>query len=116
LLPAYPLIHRDELSFDRFQQNSDRLFRLTCEVIDKQAGRDMVYGEAAAVQGPAFKAEIPEVEDFIRTYEQDFVVKHGAESFNQKIMWADENFFQVFSFHCFQGIPNMHCPILILLY
>ena len=64
---------KDEWSFDRFQEKKDQLFRITCEVIDKNIGRDQTYGEAAAVQGPAFKEGIPEIEDFVRTYEANFL-------------------------------------------
>ncbi len=97
------LYTRDERSFDRFQQNKDRLFRVTCEVVDKLYDRDVKYGGAAAVQGPAFEKEIPEVESFVRTYEQDFVVKNARESFTEKGTWVDENFFQVFSFPLISG-------------
>ena len=97
------LYTKDELSFDRFQQNSKQLFRVTCEVIDKQNDRDTKYGLAAAVQGPAFKKEIPEVEDFVRIYENNFVIKSGAESFDQAATWVDENFFRVFSFPLLYG-------------
>jgi putative ABC transport system permease protein len=100
------LYTKDELSFDRFQQKKDRLFRVTCQVIDKKNGRDTRYGEAGAVQGPAFKNGIPEVEDFVRTYEQDFLVRNAGESFDVKGTWVDKNFFQVFSFPLLSGNPE----------
>jgi len=94
---------RDELSFDRFQEKKDQLFRVTCEVIDKKIGRDQTYGEAAAVQGPAFKDGIPEVEDFVRTYETNFLTRSNGEIFDQKALWVDENFFKIFSFPLVYG-------------
>ena len=72
------LYAEDELSFDRFQQNKNQLFRVTCEVVDKSNGSDTKYGEAAAVQGPVFKKEVPEVKGFVRTYEQDFVTRNAG--------------------------------------
>ncbi|HEV8506640.1 MAG TPA: ABC transporter permease, partial [Chitinophagaceae bacterium] len=74
------------------------LFRVTCEVIDKKIGRDQIYGEAAAVQGPAFKDGIPEIEDFVRTYEANFLARSTGEIFDQKALWVDKNFFKIFSF------------------
>ena len=99
------LYTKDELSFDRFQQKKDRLYRISCEIIEKQHGMDKRYGLAGAVQGPAFKEEIPEVEAFVRVNEDDFIVKKNAETFNQKAVWVDKNFFSVFSFPLLSGNP-----------
>ena len=97
---------KDELSFDRFHDKNERLFRVTCEVIDRKAGRDQIYGESAAVQGPAFKNAIPEIEDFVRVYERKYLVISGNESYEENALWVDKNFFSVFSFPLIYGDPG----------
>jgi len=94
---------KDELSFDQFQQHKNRLFRITCEVVDKKNSRDQTYGLAAAVQGPAFKNGIPEIEEFTRVYESNFLLRANNESFNQQALWVDKNFFSTFSFQLVSG-------------
>jgi putative ABC transport system permease protein len=97
------LYTKDELSFDRFQAKKDQLYRLTCRVIDPAKGRDVIYGEAGAVQGPAFKDAIPEIQEYVRTEELPVTVKSGSEAFTEKVTWVDRNFFSVFTFPLIYG-------------
>ena len=96
------LYTKDEVSYDRFHANKDQLYRLTCRVIEKD-GRNQKFGIAHMIEGPSFKAEIPEIKDYTRVSEEDFVVKRGAATFNEKAIWADDNFFSVFSFPLISG-------------
>src|SRR5580693_1111243 len=59
------LYTKDEVSYDRFHEKKDQLFRLTCRIIGND-GKEFKYGLAAMVEGPAFKQEIPEIKDFVR--------------------------------------------------
>lgn len=97
------LYTRDELSFDRFQKNSKDLYRITCRIVDKVHGRDDKYGISAMVEGPAFKAAIPEIRSYVRTMGADFVCRKGTETFNQKATYVDDEFFGVFSFPLLAG-------------
>ena len=99
------LYAKDELSFDRFQQNKDNLYRITCRIAEKQRQRNDRFGMSGMVQGPSFKRNIPEVQAFVRTSEQPFILRHGGETFNQKATWVDDNFFSVFSFPLLAGSP-----------
>src|SRR6185437_4636026 len=56
---------RDELSFDRFHAQQDRIYQLTC-LRSEQDGSAKKFAIAALVQGPAFKQEIPEIQASIR--------------------------------------------------
>ncbi len=96
------LYTKDELSFDRFHAKKNQLYRLTCRIIEKD-GRQQKFGIAHMIEGPSFKAAIPEIKEFTRVSEEDFFVKRGAEIFNEKAIWADDNFFSVFSFPLVSG-------------
>jgi putative ABC transport system permease protein len=100
------LYTKDETSFDRFQTQKDRLYQLTCQISRKDGTSDK-YGMGAMVQGPAFKKEIPGIEEYVRVNNYwEVVVKKGNETFNEKITWADENFFTLFSFPLVSGNPK----------
>src|SRR5690348_3287893 len=60
------LYTKDEVSYDRFQAKKDQLFRVTAEMTDKDGHSVFKAGKTGAVQGPAFKREIPEVQEYVR--------------------------------------------------
>jgi putative ABC transport system permease protein len=99
------LFAKDELSFDRFHEQKDKLHLLTCKIVEKN-GTERNFGVTSMVQGPGFKAEIPEIEEFVRVQGRDYVVKKGNETFNENITAVDENFFSVFSFPLIEGNPK----------
>ena len=99
------LYTKDEVSYDRFHEKRDQLFRLTCNINDND-GTVRKYGIAAMVEGPGFKDEIPEIKDFVRVKDDEFIVKNGKEAFNEKALYVDENFFSVFSFPLISGNPK----------
>ena len=95
---------RDELSFDRFHAQQDRIYQLTC-LRSEQDGSAKKFAIAALVQGPAFKQEIPEIQASIRVNPKDIVIKRGNDVFNERVTWADANFFSVFTFPLLSGNP-----------
>ncbi|NIJ51811.1 ABC transporter permease [Dyadobacter arcticus] len=98
------LYTKDEVSFDRFQVNRDQLYRIKVTVPDEKEMRTM--GSTNAVHGPGFKQEIPEIKAFVRAQTNSFVVKKGAELLNEDIVFADDNFFTVFSMPLLSGDPK----------
>lgn len=99
------LYTKDEVSYDRFHANGDQLYRITCKIVEDK-GDERKLGISAMVQGPAFKAAIPEIKEFVRVQENNFTVKRGNESFEDKAVWVDDNFFSVFSFPLITGDPK----------
>jgi putative ABC transport system permease protein len=98
------LYSKDELSFDRFQANKDRLYRIKVRMDDANGSR--ILGSTNAVHGPTFKAEIPEIKEVVRTQSNAFVVKMGNDLLNQDALFADDNFFTVFSMPLLSGNPE----------
>jgi putative ABC transport system permease protein len=97
------LYTKDEASYDGFHAQKKDLYRLTCSIIGKEDKVENKYGIAAMVQGPAFKEGIPEIKEFVRVQDRDFIVKKGNETFNDEAVWVDQNFFSVFSFPLIEG-------------
>jgi len=99
------LYTKDEVSYDRFHSNIDNIYQLTCTRIEKD-GKEEKFAIAAMVEGPAFKKEVPEINEFVRVKRESLTIKNNGEIFNENIVWADENFFRVFSFPIISGDPK----------
>ncbi len=95
-----------ELSYDQFHQHADRIFRV----------RNDRYKHGQAVQqgavtypavSLALKRDFPEVEGFVRLapwIADHTVFKHQGSVFREKkLLFADKDFFTVFSFPLLQG-------------
>ncbi|WP_229311086.1 ABC transporter permease [Larkinella soli] len=98
------LFVQDEVSFDRFQERGDRLYRLVYHYTsaDRPDGRSSLSGYP---QGPAFTREVPEVEAFCRMHGWEMLVRKGTEGIYQRVMYVDSTFFRLFSFGLLAGDP-----------
>lgn len=93
----------DELSYDKFHENHNRIFRVTTHI----RLNDVNYDEASS-QFPAaaaLKAEFPEVAQAVRIFPQDVVLEQADKRFEEHLLFADENLFDVFSFYLILGDP-----------
>jgi putative ABC transport system permease protein len=99
------LYTKDELSYDRFHDKAEHIYQLTCNRIEKN-GTSEKFAIAAMVQGPAFKREVPEIEQFVRVSPKNLILKIGNSSFNESITWVDQDFFSLFSFELKAGQPE----------
>ncbi len=96
---------RDELSFDRFHTNADTLYRV--EEDQHYSGKIFHVNVTPFPVAPAFKAEIPEVQDATRlSWNMVFVARYGDKVFLQDdILAVDPAFLQMFSFPLLKGDP-----------
>lgn len=91
----------DELSYDKFHEKSDRIYRVTTHL----RLSDVEYNEATS-QFPAakaFQSEFAEVEEAVRIYPVDLILESGDKKFQEHMLFADENFFKIFSFKLIHG-------------
>ena len=98
---------QDELSYDRFHEKADRIFRV-CTIIDLK-DRYMNFASTAHVQGPMFIDEFPEVESYVRFnyYGSRRVIRYKDREFaEEKFIWVDSSIFEVFSFNLLKGNPE----------
>jgi len=95
----------DELSYDRFNVNRDSIYHLTATFTSPK-GEVRHISSTGQVHGPNFKREIPELQEFVRIQGGDFTIKKGSDVFDQDALYADSNFFSVFTFPLLQGDPK----------
>jgi putative ABC transport system permease protein len=96
-----------ELSYDRFQEKGDRLYRVS--VVVRKNG--IVGGESPQFVpplGPAMKAEFPEVEDYARLSTlRPAYISHDERALKvEGVAFADSSFFNLFSFKLLSGDPR----------
>jgi len=94
----------DELSFDRFHDNGDRLYKVVCSDLlanDK-------YAVTTPALAPALEQEFPEVVAATRYYEPgNIVVKYGdKKSLEDDVAFVDPQFLVMFSFPLMRGNPQ----------
>ena len=96
------LYTKDEISFDRFHTKQSRIYRV---VQTMQVGQDHSdkLGITMAPLGPAYAQNIPSIEKFVRINETETIVKRGNELFNEKPLFVDPDFFNLFSFDLREG-------------
>jgi putative ABC transport system permease protein len=91
-----------EMSYDKFNINAGRIVRATMEY--KQAETVNAVATTGTKPGPEFKRKFPLVEEYVRTFISSSVVKKGDKIFSEpRMLFADEPFFKVFSFHLVKG-------------
>src|SRR6266700_844429 len=69
----------NELGYDRFNKNADRIARLTMQFDEGGKQKVAVTGTKA---GPQLKRMFPQVESFVRLINDDPVVKNGDRMYN----------------------------------
>ncbi len=99
-----------ENSYDSFYQSNKDLYRI---VVDAQREGDDAYKSpySFSAQGPTAMEEIPEVEGFVRITTSSDVTLSTDDNNKQSICvnnyyYADDNFFELFSFPLIQGVAN----------
>ncbi len=100
------LFIRDELSYDRFHTQGNQIYRMALE--RKYPGRSTFYAMIPQSVGEAARKEFPEVQEVVRLFQDrdrgTVVVRIQDRIFEENdVLFADENFFQVFSFRMLKG-------------
>ncbi|WP_339812087.1 ABC transporter permease [uncultured Imperialibacter sp.] len=93
----------DELSFDRFHANGDRIFQMLVNS-EYPDGSIETYGATPAKLKAVIESQIPEVELATQySMETELLVKHESNAFNESGIYADPALFEVFSFPIVRG-------------
>jgi len=98
----------DELSFDRYHRNADRIFRVS----KSSEGAEIPnFVGTPPPLGPALKNQFPGVEDFVRfdpvLFRNKILFTYGEKSFyEERFFLADPNLFEVFDFQLIRGDPH----------
>lgn len=99
----------DEFSYDRFQKNSDRIYRAIINAdFDGQLKR---WGAVPNKLGPTAAREIPEIEKMTRVFPHNFgdiaFISTETEKFSEtNLFYADPEIFDVFTIPMVKGTPG----------
>ncbi|HEX2606647.1 MAG TPA: ABC transporter permease, partial [Flavisolibacter sp.] len=99
------LYGKDEVSYDRFHTAGNHIYRVTSDMVHED-GSIFRSGSTGMLPGPQFAAAIPEITDYVRVQNAYYTVKKGTQVFDQEALFADANFFSVFTFPLLAGNPE----------
>ena len=94
----------DELGYDRFYKNADRIFRINTDV--RIGGANTHLAQTSDMMGQLLKKDYPQVEEYTRLYsnEGNKFIKKGNEFIDEKnVANADSTFFNVFTLPALEG-------------
>ena len=96
------LFVKNEISYDRFHDNSDNLYRAW--VFEDYGDAEQFLNTTTPLPlGPALADNYPEVTTFVRVDKSASTVKQDTELIPQNIHIVDSNFFEVFTFPLVYG-------------
>jgi putative ABC transport system permease protein len=101
------LYWNDERSFDNFHRSNPHLYRVTTSFADRKTGEIIRHMGTGQVQGPAFKNAVPEIQDYVRLMGGNIFgdVIANNKSLRVNMLFSDESFFRIFTFHLLKGNP-----------
>lgn len=96
----------DELKVDKFHENDEALYQVLT-THPNENGID-TWRAGPIPLAPALAEEMPEVEYAANSspVQQDFILSNGEQNFDASGIFADKNFFKVFSYEFLQGNPG----------
>jgi putative ABC transport system permease protein len=93
----------DELSFDRFHLDADRIYRVNFNA--RLQGQNIATVQTGLPMAEAMMTEIPQVESVVRVTKWNTIpVRYEEKAFTEKhFLVADSNFFQFFTYKLISG-------------
>lgn len=100
------LFVQDELSYDSYNENADRIYRVAGSF--RWGGRDFDIATGPAPMAKVLIDEYPEVEDAVRFRQRgSLIVQYGENSFKERrVTFADPSLFNVFTIPLLKGNPE----------
>ena len=96
----------DELSYDGFHENADRMFRVQMN-IDRPDGSHVKFSSGPMRLRPSWESDFAQLESIVRVSSISTVVKYDQVEYNEDQMaFADAEFFNFFSFPLLRGNPD----------
>lgn len=97
----------DELSYDRYNEKSERIFRIDTDIT--LGGTDLNMATTPDPLGEALIKDYPEVENYVRFYNSSGskLIKKDGKYFNEKrVMHVDSTLFDIFTLPAIVGDPK----------
>jgi putative ABC transport system permease protein len=97
----------DELSFDKFHQNGDELYRLVQIQFDKDSGKETGYVDAMPTPvGPELIRSVPDIIRQTRFVTGQGIVRYRDKVFSETLTMVDPSFLEMFTFPFVAGDPR----------
>lgn len=98
------LLIKEQTSYDRFQQNKDRLYRVVSDV-KASNGRVWNFATSPAPLGPVLLADYPGIQEVVRLRRLTATAIYQEQGLEIKTLFAEPAFFRAFSFKLAGGDP-----------
>lgn len=97
----------DELSFDKFHTHADRIYRVGTDMRDITSGNSTGSIETNGWPiGALLERDFPEVEKVVYISNgSNLQINHAEKRFEERIFYAGQEFFEIFTFPFVQGNP-----------
>jgi len=95
---------QDELSYDRYNENAGRIYRIT--YAEEIGGTFDHYALPPFPAAPVFAAEVPGISAYTRLWQRTSLIKHADNNFDERnIFYVDKDFFKIFTHEFIKGDP-----------
>src|SRR4051794_11172079 len=96
----------DELSYDKYNVDADRIYRINNEI--KFGDNYFDIAESPGVMGPTMVAELPAIEQYTRIrWYGSFMVRKGNENLKEgRVAWGDSTLLALFTLPLLAGNPK----------
>jgi putative ABC transport system permease protein len=102
----------DEVSYDRYNANADRIYRVTRNFLSPDGSVNLHLGHVAPPFGPLLKNDFPDFKYVVRTLQTRFLVAYqengeDKKSFNEdNTFYAEPEIFKLFTIPVVEGNPD----------
>lgn len=106
------LFIKDELSYDRYHANADRIYRVTRDFLSPDGSVNLHLGHVAPPFGPLLKNDFPDFEQVARTLNARFTVRYEENGEEKKASYEDNGFYaepeimKIFTIELTEGNPE----------
>jgi putative ABC transport system permease protein len=97
------LFVQHELSYDRFHQNTNNLYRIYTNWHAEDGSIERTFRGVVMPMGPVLQESFPEIEQSIRFLSDSVTVKTADNLYSERVLMVDQNFFEVFTFPLIHG-------------
>ncbi len=98
---------QNELSYDRYHENSDRIYRVTREWFNQDGATSLHLGQVAPPFGPLLEEDFQPVEEAVRFFQVSPLLRYEDKAFvENQFFFADADVFKVFSWEMHHGNPE----------
>src|SRR5687767_6747085 len=103
---------KDEIAYDRYNDNAERIYRVTRDFVSPDGSVNLHLGHVAPPFGPLLRNDFPDFEHVVRTLNTRFLIayqENGQEikAFNEdNTFYAEPEIFKVFTIPVVEGNPE----------